>query len=261
VDRLAEVNKLATHLADGSVALRDVIGRVLAKQRGTDRLLLFVDQWEEVYTLCPDEQTRRAFAGHLLEAAVARSVRVVLTMRGDFFGRALADRALADRLQDAVVTIGPMTRSELAETIVKPAEAVGLMFEAGLAETILDDVGEEPGSLPLLEFLLEALWKERRGPLLHYDAYQRLGRVPGAIAHRADEVFRARAHRGRTAGGAAAADPHGPARRGRGGHAPARGHAGGRSGGRSDHPQAGRRPPGGHRARRGKRARDGGGSA
>jgi conflict system STAND superfamily ATPase len=92
-------------------------------------------------------------------------------------------------LQDAVVTIGPMTRSELTETIVKPAEAVGLAFEAGLAETILDDVGDEPGDLPLLEFLLEALWKVRRGTILQYDAYHRLGRVPGAIAHRADEVF------------------------------------------------------------------------
>jgi hypothetical protein len=190
VDRLAEVNKLAAHLADGSVALRDVIARVLQKQKGTDRLLLFVDQWEELYTLCcPDDETRRTFIVQLLEAAAAGPVRVVLTMRGDFFGRALADRALSDELQDAVVTIGPMTRGELAETIVKPAEAVGLAFEAGLAETILDDVGDEPGSLPLLEFLLEALWKERRGGLLPYDAYHRLGRVPGAIAHRADEVF------------------------------------------------------------------------
>ena len=190
VDRLAEVNKLAAHLADGSVALRDVTARVLQKQPGTDRLLLFVDQWEELYTLCAGRGRPAApSSAQLLEAAAAGPVRVVLTMRGDFFGRALADRALSDQLQDAVVTIGPMTRDELAETIVKPAEAVGLAFEAGLAETILDDVGEEPGSLPLLEFLLEALWKERRGALLHYDAYHRLGRVPGAIAHRADEVF------------------------------------------------------------------------
>lgn len=58
VDRLAEVNKLATHLADGSVALRDVAARVLQKQRGTDRLLLFVDQWEELYTLCCPEAAR-----------------------------------------------------------------------------------------------------------------------------------------------------------------------------------------------------------
>ncbi|MGZ9034734.1 MAG: nSTAND1 domain-containing NTPase, partial [Rhodospirillales bacterium] len=188
-DRLFKVNKLASHLADGSVALRDITGRILEKQRGTDRLLLIVDQWEELYTLCRDEQICRAFAAQLLGAAATGSVKVVMTMRGDFFGRALADRSLADQLQNSVVTIGPMTRDELAATIVKPAEAVGLSFESGLAETILDDVGDEPGSLPLLEFLLEAMWKARRGSTLQYDAYFRLGRVSGAIAHRADEVF------------------------------------------------------------------------
>jgi hypothetical protein len=90
VDRLAEVNKLAAHLADGSVALRDVTARVLAKQRGTDRLLLFVDQWEELYALCPDERACRTFATQLLEAAAAGPVRVVLTMGLDQSLRAFA---------------------------------------------------------------------------------------------------------------------------------------------------------------------------
>ena len=64
-----------------------------------------------------------------------------------------------------------------------------MTFEIGLAEMILDDVGEEPGGLPLLEFLLQGLWEERRGHLLTHEAYTRLGRVSGAIAHRAEEVF------------------------------------------------------------------------
>ena len=189
VDRLAEVGKLARHLAEGEVRLRDVTSRILAKQPGTERLLLFADQWEELYTLCPDEAIRTAFVAQLLEVAQSAAVTVVLTVRGDFMGHALANRELSDRLQDSIVTIGPMTRNELAETITRPAEKIDLAFEPGLVETILDDVGDEPGSLPLLEFLLEALWKERRGALLHYDAYQQLGRVAGAIAHRADEVF------------------------------------------------------------------------
>ena len=104
-------------------------------------------------------------------------------------GRVLANRGLSDQLQDAVVNVGPMTRDELAETIVRPAEKTSLAFEPGLVETILDEVGDEPGNLPLLEFLLEALWTERRGAVLHYEAYHKLGRVAGAIAHRADEIF------------------------------------------------------------------------
>jgi TIR domain len=189
VDRLAEVGKLAGHFAEGSIALRDVAGRVLAKQPGTDRLLLFVDQWEEAYTLCGDASVRQEFIGQLLDAAATDAVRVVLTVRGDFMGRVLENRELSDRLQDGLVTIGPMTRDELKETIVEPAAKTGLSFEAGVPETILDEVGDEPGGLPLLEFLLEGLWAERRGGLLTHDAYLRLGRVAGAIAHRAEDVF------------------------------------------------------------------------
>src|SRR5512135_1300205 len=82
VDRLAEVGKLARHLAAGEVRLRDVTSRILAKQPGTDRLLLFADQWEELYTLCPDEASHTAFVAQLLEVAQAAVVTVVLTVRG-----------------------------------------------------------------------------------------------------------------------------------------------------------------------------------
>jgi hypothetical protein len=88
VNRLAEVGKLARHLVEGEVRLRDVTSRILAKQPRTERLLLLADQWEELYTLCPDEAIRTAFVAQLLEVAQAAAVTVVLTLRGDFYGRA-----------------------------------------------------------------------------------------------------------------------------------------------------------------------------
>ncbi len=189
VDRLTKIGKLAGHFTDGSVTLRDVVTRVLEKQAGTDRLVLIVDQWEELYTLAHDEQVRQRFADELLETTEGGMLTVVLTLRGDFFGRVLSYRALADRLQDAVVNLGPMTREELGRAIEAPAQRVGLTFEAGLVGRILDDVGEEPGNLPLLEFVLTSLWEQRhRGMLLH-EAYEAMGEVRGAMAHRADEVF------------------------------------------------------------------------
>ncbi len=86
---------------------------------------------------------------------------IVLTMRADFMGQALAHRPFADALQEASVLMGPMTRQELHIAIEKPAEMQGAAFEPGLVERILDDVGEKPGNLPLLEFTLTQLWERQ----------------------------------------------------------------------------------------------------
>jgi hypothetical protein len=165
---LAEICKLAGHFREGTVALRDVVERVLRKQPGTDRLLIVADQWEELYTLSRDDLDTRKFIDALLDATAAVPVSAVLTVRGDFFGRVLSYRALEDRLRDGIVTLGPMNRDELRKVITKPAEKIGLAFQTGLSNRLLDDVAEEPGNLPLLEFVLTSLWDRRhRGELSH----------------------------------------------------------------------------------------------
>lgn len=189
IDRLAEIEKLAKHFAEKEVPLRGVVDRVLEKQPGTDRLLLVVDQWEELYTLVHDEQMRQRFLDELLEAAAGRTLAVVITLRGDFFGRVLSHRALADRLQNAVVNLGPMTRRELSRAIESPAKKASLTFESGLVSRILDDVEAEPGNLPLLEFVLHELWEKRRAGTMHHESYQEMGAVKGAMARRADRWF------------------------------------------------------------------------
>jgi hypothetical protein len=97
VDRLAELGKLAQHFASNIISLPDVLLRCLEKQRGTDRLLLIIDQWEELYSLCKDDTARTCFIGEMLAASAHTPVKVVLTLRGDFYGRALSHRALVDR--------------------------------------------------------------------------------------------------------------------------------------------------------------------
>jgi WD40 repeat protein len=188
-DRLAESNKLARYLIEGEIALRDIVQRALDKQPGTQRLLLVTDQWEELYTLTLDEAARRRFIDELLDATTNSPLSVVLTLRGDFVGRALGYRPLSDRLQGAQINLGPMIRAELERAIRSPAATVGLSFEPGLVERILDDVGDEPGNLPLLEFVLSRLWEERRGACLLHDAYDAMGQLQGAVASKAEEVF------------------------------------------------------------------------
>jgi hypothetical protein len=192
VDRLAEVGKLAEHFSSGRVSVHDVVRRVLDKQSGTDRVLIIVDQFEELYTLISDDVARRRFLDELLAAnsSPGSKVTIAITLRGDFVGKAFAYRPLSDRLQDAQINLGPMTREELESAIRKPAEKIQLEFESGLVERILDAVGDEPGNLPLLEFVLMELWDKRRGRVLLNETYDAIGGLQGAVATKADELLR-----------------------------------------------------------------------
>jgi formylglycine-generating enzyme required for sulfatase activity/energy-coupling factor transporter ATP-binding protein EcfA2 len=185
---LKRVDELADYLTQKPDSLRDVIERILAKQAGTNHLLLVVDQWEELYTVA-DSMAAKNFIDMLLHTTACTALCVVLTLRGDFYGHALAHRPLSDRLQNAVVNLGPMTPEELRRAVVEPATKVGLIYQSGLDERILKDVGDEPGNLPLLEFVLKGLWEKRRRGELHHDAYEEMGGVEGAMAKRAEDVL------------------------------------------------------------------------
>ena len=199
-ERLREINNQAGYLAKGEVRLEQVVNRVLEKQPGTDRLLLVVDQWEELYSRRTledkdEEKDRTAhkqavirFIDELLAATDASPLSVVLTLRADFYGEILAHRGLSDRLQAAQVNLAPMKREELERAVTAPAQKVDLSFEEGLVDRLLDDVGDEPGNLPLLEFALKALWSARRGSQLLHDVYKAMGGVKGAIAKRRRRV-------------------------------------------------------------------------
>lgn len=202
-DRLAEAQKLGELLARGEVTTESVVDRILGKSGGTDRLLVVADQFEELFTLTAEPE-RQAFLALLLRALDrSPALTLVMTIRGTFYDSLIsASRDLSDRLEQAVVNLGTMTRDELHRAVVEPAKRVGLDFEPGLVKRILDDVGDEPGNLPLLEFALAELWSRRQGKLMTHGAYEEIGGVSGAMAQRADAVFAAlspvqqeRAHR------------------------------------------------------------------
>lgn len=189
-DRLIEMNKLAEALLSQTIKLREVVDRVLAKQPGTDRLLLIADQWEELFTLGKDDAARRCFIDNILETTASTKLSAVLTLRGDFFGKAITDyRPLSDRVQGAQINLGPMKREELRLAIEEPAKKAGLTFEAGLVDLMLEQASDEPGHLPLLEFVLRQLWEQRRGGELHHEAYRAMGQLEGAIAAKADSIY------------------------------------------------------------------------
>lgn len=190
-DQLIETQKLATALQSGQITLWDVIQRILARHPQTAQFLLVADQFEELFTLCNDPQQQKNYPNTLFEAVKAggNHFSLAITLRADFVSQALAQRPFADALQDSDVKLGPMTRNELAQAIEYPARLFAVTFEAGLVDRILDDVGREPGNLPLLEFALTLLWERRTGRRLTHTAYEAIGRVEGALAQYADKVY------------------------------------------------------------------------
>lgn len=168
-ERLANTNKLASKLETGELTLRDVFADCRSRSKGS-RILLIADQFEELFTLAEDEAVRHRFIDVLLAgfpdpASGSRpDICLILTLRADFYGRALQHRPLVDALQGHVENLGPMNREELQAAIARPAQNAKVSFEAGLVETLLDDVENKPGSLPLLQFALREMWgrQERR---------------------------------------------------------------------------------------------------
>ncbi|MBN3923943.1 MAG: WD40 repeat domain-containing protein, partial [Nostoc sp. NMS4] len=192
--QIIQARELADYLQKGSVPLSDVFAKI-RQNHPNHRVLLIADQFEEIYTLCNNQEIRRKFLDCLLASletpvSLSSSATVlVTTMRADFLGNALSYRPFADVLQNADLKLGPMNRKELTEVIEKPAQKLGVTFETGLVERILDDVEDQPGNLPLLEFALTELWNKRSGKLLTHKIYEEIGQVEGALARHADEKY------------------------------------------------------------------------
>ena len=152
-----------------------------------DCALVVVDQFEELFTLCRDESKRAEFIQRILSLRPAQ--RVVLTMRADFWGECAPYPALKDEMQAHQELVAPLDPAGLRRAIEQQAAAVGLRFEADLAEDILDDVQGEPGAMPLLQHALLLLWERRHGRWLRSAEYREFGGVQQAIAHTADGIY------------------------------------------------------------------------
>ncbi|KMS69506.1 hypothetical protein ACM01_34875 [Streptomyces viridochromogenes] len=156
---------------------------------GADTLVI-VDQFEEVFTLCHDAAERARFIDLLLAAREPESrLRVLLAVRGDFYGRCAEHRDLADGLRDANLLAGAMSPAELRDAVVKPATAAGLAVERALTARLVEEIADAPGGLPLLSHALLETWRLRRGKTLTLAGYEAAGRLDGAIAKTAEKVY------------------------------------------------------------------------
>ena len=194
---LTEIDALAERFRTTDTGLIDALSALTAAAPAP--VLLFIDQFEELFTVARDSsQTpagdramRARFVANLASTAADSKgfVKIVMTMRADFSGEALSVAGLADLLQDHEVKLGALIGDKLREAIVRPAHECGAIFEKGLVARIMDQVDGQPGSLPLLQHALYELWTERRGPWLTNDAFESTGGVVRALSKRAQEVY------------------------------------------------------------------------
>ncbi|MEH1819145.1 MAG: SUMF1/EgtB/PvdO family nonheme iron enzyme [Nostoc sp.] len=149
--------------------------------------VLVIDQFEELFTLCSDEAQRQQFINQLI--SLSQHQKVMITMRADFWGECASYPKLREMMQARQELIAPMDSAQLRRAMEMQAAKVGLRFEAGLSNSILDEVQGEPGAMPLLQHALFELWKRREGRWLRCVEYQAIGGVKKAIAETADDVY------------------------------------------------------------------------
>jgi len=156
-------------------------------------IVLVVDQFEELFTLCDDQDKREAFVARLLKLVDSPLARhnVILTMRSDFETFIARVPALQARFGAARVQVTPLSATDLREAIEQPAAAVGLKFEQGVVELLLQDILGEPAGLPLLQFTLLKLWEQRERNRVTRAAYDRVGGGRLALARSADAFYNA----------------------------------------------------------------------
>ncbi|MGI3228732.1 WD40 repeat domain-containing protein [Streptomyces sp. GTA36] len=203
-----DVERIAAVLAAQPDRVCGFVTRVLEARAGGQgveraRLVVVVDQFEEVFALCEDRRERQAFIRALSAAAGGRGgvpcALVVIGVRADFYADCLAQPDLQRVLGQAVV-VGPLTAVGLAEAITGPAQLCRLKLQPGLVEVMLRDLGlkaegdgaeeaADAGALPLLAHALRAVWERREGLTLTLAGYRESRGVHGAIAATADACY------------------------------------------------------------------------
>jgi WD40 repeat protein len=189
-EHILESQRLAGELKENTLELSTLILGLLSKQP-QQRLLIVVDQLEELFTITEGMHETASFLEVLLQG-VQRSqgqLSLIVTLRADFIGALLTHPAILAMLQETRYFLGPMTEDELRKAIAEPARQHNVTFEAGLVNRIVADVSGQEGSLPLLEFALTQLWDEQKNGTLTHQAYDAIGGVEEALANHADATF------------------------------------------------------------------------
>jgi WD40 repeat protein len=190
----------AAELVADARGLHRLVRHALTDQPPETEIVLVIDQFEEMFTLCRDSDVRSRFVTSLITASrTANSrCRIVLGVRADFYPHCLLDPDLADALRHGQVAIGPMTVDELRRAIIQPARLANCTVEGALLATLVTHAHGRVGALPLLSHALLETWRRRSGNTLTLAGFERAGGIDGALANTAEAVFTSLDERGQS---------------------------------------------------------------
>ncbi len=208
IERAEQLRRAEHFLRDGRLGLGQLVRATLAPEttitsglgdRPRPRMILVIDQFEELFSLCDDEEERQQFLSCIITALESpdTSLCVVAGLRADFFSACVRYKNLARHLKRQIMPLLPLSYEQIKNTIVRPARKVGLKCEPNLVYTILLDVMGAPGELPLLQYALLELWQHRdisasgQPSTLTLNAYTELGGVRGTLQTRATALLQA----------------------------------------------------------------------
>lgn len=157
----------------------------------TTRMLLVIDQFEELFHQVTSQPERTRFIRNLIEAAEDphSQLTLLLTLRADFLDRSIADASLGRLIAEGMITVLPLTPAELEAAAARPAERVGTHLEPELIAELVSDMTNQPGALPLFQYVLTQLFINRTSTVLTRSIYRRIGGLRGALAERAEETY------------------------------------------------------------------------
>jgi tetratricopeptide (TPR) repeat protein len=190
----SQISSLRAELVADPKSLALAAQSLLAQQK-SPHLVLVVDQFEEIFTQARSSEERAAFIDALISVSSPEDtypLSLLVCLRADFYTQVAQHDRLREMVSQHQEFIGAMNRAELVDAMVGPLVQGNWKIQEGLVKVILDDVGYEPGALPLLSHALLETWKRRRGRTLTLSGYVESGGVDGAIRETAESVFNQR---------------------------------------------------------------------
>lgn len=155
------------------------------------QLLIFIDQFEETFTLTEEDAERAAFLNNLTHALTVPGspLRVIIALRADFYDRPLLFPGFSELIRKNTEVVIPLTPDDIEQIIKRPASSAGLIPDPDLVTAMVADLREQAGALPLLQFALTELYERRENEHLTLKAYREIGGVSGALVRRANDIY------------------------------------------------------------------------